>query len=297
MRDIYIRTESGELRKVNKKKLLKLALILFGMIAAFAAGIVLIVKLATGPKSGTESAGITEEAEPITGDIFDRGYGKKNKGKAQVGGLSEVAMMRLEESRTAVEDEVSAVYKEMKRDNPDFAGYLTIEGTNIEYPVMYTPDEPEKYLHKDINGVECAGGLPFIDAKCSLSPESDNIIIYGHNMRDGSMFGDLELFKDQAYCEEHPVIHLDSADGTAEYEIMSVFYDRVYYADEDDFRFYDFIDATDKEDYNRTVDRLTDKSLYDTGIRAQYGDHLLTLVTCSYHEDNGRFVVIAREVI
>jgi sortase B len=162
---------------------------------------------------------------------------------------------------------------------------------------MYTPDEPEKYLHKDINGVECAGGIPFIDARCSLSPESDNIIIYGHNMRDGSMFGELELFKDQAYCEEHPVIHFDSADGTAEYEIMSVFYDRVYYADEDDFRFYDFIDAADREDYNRTIDRLTDKSIYDTGVRAEYGDHLLTLVTCSYHEDNGRFVVIAREDI
>ncbi len=272
-------------------------LILLGILTAFIAGIVLIVRLATGPKDRTETAVTAEDAEPITEDIFDRGYNKKNKDEDQSAKLSEVAMMRLEESRTAKEDEVSAVYKEMKRDNPDFAGYLTIEGTNIEYPVMHTPDEPEKYLHKDINGMECAGGLPFIDAKCSLVPESDNIIIYGHNMRDGSMFGELELFKDQAYCEEHPVIHFDSADGTAEYEIMSVFYDRVYYADEDDFRFYDFIDSADREDYSRTIDRLTDKSIYDTGVRAEYGDHLLTLVTCSYHEDNGRFVVIAREVI
>ncbi len=297
MRDIYIRTESGELRKVSKKKLIRLVLILLGIIAAITAGIVLIVRLAAGPKDRAEEPAVETEAEPITGDIFDTGYYKKHETQVLSAGLSETALMRLEESKSDPGDEVTAVYREMKRDNPDFAGYLKIDGTNIEYPVMYTPDEPEKYLHKDINGKDSDGGLPFIDARCTLSPESDNIIIYGHNMRDGSKFGELDLYKDQEYCTEHPVIHFDSAEGSRKYEVMSVFYDRVYYTDEEEFRFYDFIDAADREDYDANLDRLIDKSLYDTGVAAEYGDHLLTLVTCSYHEDNGRFVVIAREVI
>lgn len=296
MRDIYIRTESGELRKVSKKKLIRLALILLGIIAAITAGIVLIVRLAAGPKDRAEPPAVETEAEPITGDVFDTGYYKKHETQVLSAGLSETALMRLEESKAARGDEVTAVYSQMKRDNPDFAGYLKIEGTDIEYPVMYTPDEPEKYLHKDINGMDCDGGLPFIDARCSLSPDSDNIIIYGHNMKDGSRFGELDLYEDPEYLKEHPVIHFDTAEGPKEFEVMSVFYDRVYYTDEEEFRFYDFIDAADREDYDRTLDRLIDKSLYDTGVTAEYGDHLLTLVTCSYHEDNGRFAVIAKEI-
>jgi sortase B len=182
----------------------------------------------------------------------------------------------------------------MKRDYPDFAGYLNIEGTKIEYPVMYSPDEPEKYLHKDINGKECTEGLPFIDARCSVSPDSDNLIIFGHNMRDGSMFGTLTDYDNKEYCEAHPAICFDTADGSFEYEVMSAFYDRVYYTDEDDFRFYDFIDASDGTDYDKAVRRLIEKSIYDTGVKAEYGDKLITLVTCAYHTENGRFVVIGR---
>ena len=287
MRDIYIKTETGELRKVSKKKLLRLVLILLGIIAAVTAGVILVVRLTAGVKDRADVSGT--EVEPITGDIFDSGYYKKHETQVLSAGLSEVALARLEETRMASGDEISAMYVKMKRDNPDFAGYLKIDGTEIEYPVMYTPDEPEKYLHKDINGIDCDGGLPFIDAY------SDNIIIYGHNMRDGSMFGDLEMYKDPEYFNLHPVIHFDTDEGSEEYEIMSVFYDRVYYTDEDEFRFYDFINADDREDYERTVDRLIDKSLYDTEVTAEYKDRLITLVTCSYHEDNGRFVVIARE--
>ncbi len=293
MRDIYIKTENGELRKVSKKKLLRLVLILLGIIAAVTAGIILVVRLAAGVKDRADVSGT--EVEPITGDIFDSGYYKKHETQVLSAGLSEVALARLEETRMASGDEISAMYVKMKRDNPDFAGYLKIDGTEIEYPVMFTPDEPEKYLHKDINGIDCDGGLPFIDARCSIDPYSDNIIIYGHNMRDGSMFGNLEMYKDPEYFNLHPVIHFDTDEGSEEYEIMSVFYDRVYYTDEDEFRFYDFINADDREDYERTVDRLIDKSLYDTEVTAEYKDRLITLVTCSYHEDNGRFVVIARE--
>lgn len=286
MKDIYIKTESGEIRKLNKKKLLIFVLILMGTIAAIAGIVVLTVSIVKKQPENNN--------DMMMGDIFSKGYYSRNHTEVLTSDMSQTAIERIEESEPLKEDSILAVYEEMKRNNPDFAGYLAIDGTEIEYPVMYTPDEPEKYLHKDINGAECDGGLPFIDARCSIAPDSDNIIIFGHNMRDGSRFGTLTMYDDKDYYKEHPVIHFDTPEGRREYEVMSAFYDRVYYTDEDDFRFYNFIDSDNKEDYNKAIDSYIDKSIYDTGVRAQYGDKLITLVTCAYQEDNGRFVVVAR---
>ncbi|MCR4808131.1 MAG: class B sortase [Lachnospiraceae bacterium] len=190
--------------------------------------------------------------------------------------------------------ELLDAYKIMKEDNPDFAGYLMVVGTNVAYPVMYSPEDPEKYLHKDLNGLESHGGLPFIDTRCNIEPDSDNIIIYGHNMKDGSKFSSLIDYQDKAFYEDHKIIRYDTTDEVREYEVMAVFYDKVYYIDEDVFKFYDFIDAGDEYDYEDNVNEYLKRSIYDTGVRAVYGDKLITLVTCSYHTENGRFVVVAR---
>ncbi len=206
-----------------------------------------------------------------------------------------ITVTRLDKLTNEDNKELLDAYKNMKERNPDFAGYVLIEGTEMAYPVMYTPEDPEKYIHKDIYGDESDEGLPFIDTRCSIDPDSDNIIVYGHNMKDGSMFASLISYQDKAYFDAHPVIRYDTVDEIREYEVMSVFYDRVYYTDETDvFKFYDFIDAKDEDDYDRAVGEYLKKSVYDTGITAKYGDKLLTLVTCAYHTDNGRFVVVAR---
>lgn len=210
------------------------------------------------------------------------------------GSANQIPLVRTDEISQEEKDEIITVYKGMKDSNPDFAGYLSVPGSVIGYPVMYTPYEPEKYLHMDINGVETDDGLPFIDARCNLEPDSDNIVIYGHNMKDGSMFASLFDYQDKAYFEEHPVIRFDTVDGLREYEVMSAFYDRVYYEDEDVFKFYNFIDAVDEEEYADAIKQYLKKSIYDTGATAEYGDKLVTLVTCAYHTENGRFVVVAR---
>ena len=75
---------------------------------------------------------------------------------------------------------------------------------------------------------------------------------------------------------------------------MSVFYDRIYYSHEDVFKFYKFVDAENEADFDYAVSQLKKKALYDTGVTAEYGDKLITLVTCAYHVDNGRFVIVAR---
>lgn len=184
---------------------------------------------------------------------------------------------------------------EKREQNPDLVGWIKIEGTKVDYPVMYTPEEPEKYLHLNFNEKYSFGGLPFIDANCNLLPENDNLIIYGHNMLDGSMFRTLMKYEREDFWQAHPTIRLDIKDEEREYEIVSAFRDRVYYTYEDCFKFYHFYDAYSKEALDEAVEYYKTHALYDTGVFIEMGDRMITLVTCAYHTDNGRFVVVARE--
>lgn len=183
---------------------------------------------------------------------------------------------------------------EIYEDNSDLAGWITIEGTVIDYPVMYTPEDGEKYLYRNLNGQFDINGLPILEDGCSLEPESDNLIIYGHNMSSGAMFASLMNYAKEEYWESHPTIQLSTLYENREYEVIAAFYDRVYYKYEDCFKFYQFIDAEDEAHYSEAISYFKEKSVYDTGISSNFGDKLLTLVTCAYHTENGRFVVVAR---
>lgn len=184
-------------------------------------------------------------------------------------------------------------YLWLYEENPDFYGWLQIEGTAIDYPVMYTPEEPEKYLYRSFSGNPSTGGTLFLDGNCT--PDGDNTIIYGHNMKDGSMFRDLLQYEREEFWEAHPVIRFDTLYEKGEYEVMAAFYDRVYYEEETCFKFYEFFKAEDEADYREAIRNYLGMSLYDTEIIARYGDKLLTLVTCAYQTENGRFVVVAKK--
>lgn len=193
------------------------------------------------------------------------------------------------------EREYLPALQEKREENEDTVGWITIEGTKIDYPVMYTPQDPEKYLHLGFDQKYSFAGLPFIDANCSLDPESDNLIIYAHNMLDGSMFRSLMKYEQKSYWQQHPTVKLDLWDEEREYEVLAAFRDRVYYKTENCFKFYKFIDAESEDSYREAIDYYKTHGCYDTGVTAQPGDRLITLVTCAYHTDNGRFVVVARE--
>lgn len=187
--------------------------------------------------------------------------------------------------------------RELYEQNSDLAGWLRIDDTVVDYPVMYTPENDEKYLRADFEGNYATAGCLFIKGTCSLEPESDNLIIYGHNMRNGSMFHTLLNYKNKSYWEEHPTIMFSTLYEEREYEVLAAFYDRVYYSYEDVFKFYKFVDAEDEADFNNAIANYEKKAIYDTGVNAEYGDRLLTLITCSYHTKNGRFVVVARQTV
>ena len=176
--------------------------------------------------------------------------------------------------------------------NPDFAAWINIENTGICYPVMYTPEDPDYYLRRNFYGEDSVSGTPYIGGSCS--PDSDNVIVYGHNMKDGTMFSDLLLYESESFYKEHPVIEFDTVGESAEYEVIAAFRDKVHYRDEKGvFKYYDYAGELSEERFEEFLSGIRSKSDYDTGLSASYGDKLLMLSTCAYHTKNGRFVVVA----
>lgn len=183
--------------------------------------------------------------------------------------------------------------QEQYEKNPDLAGWLTVPGTRIDYPVMYSPDEPERYLHANFEVSYSFAGLPFIDAACD--PESGNRIIYAHNMLDGSMFRTLLKYQQKDFWQRNPVISFNTLYEEQEYEVVAAFYDKVYKKSDTNFKFYQFYDTSDQSRFDEAMAYYREHALYDTGVTAQCGDELITLVTCAYQTENGRFVVVARK--
>lgn len=175
--------------------------------------------------------------------------------------------------------------------NPDCIGWITIEGTAIDYPVMYHPEEKNYYLRRNFEKEYDVSGTPFVAEICDPE-ESDNLIIYGHHMNSGAMFADLEKYKSKDFYKEHPVISFSTLHDEEEYQIIAAFTTPVHMGH--DFEFYNFSDAESIVEFYEYVETCRKKSIYDTGYSAEYGDKLITLCTCEYSQKNGRMVVVGK---
>lgn len=182
----------------------------------------------------------------------------------------------------------------MSTQNPDTVGWIKIDGTNINYPVMQTPDNPDYYLNHDFYKNQSAYGCPYVQANCDVKTPSDNVIIYAHHMNDGSMFAGLEKFRSKDFWKSHKQISFDTPDKKASYDILAVFAVPVDETDENSFKYYEFVNAYDPQHFSDFVKKCKKLSFYDTGVTAEYGDKLLTLSTCEYTHNNGRLVVVAK---
>ena len=187
-------------------------------------------------------------------------------------------------------------YTPLLRINPDLVGWLRVPDTKINYPVLQTPEDPDYYLHRDFEGREAAAGALYVQADCDVTKPSDNVIIYGHNMKNGSMFGELEKYEDRAFWETHPTFTFDTLTRRQTFEIVTVFKTFVYSDSADAFKYYRFVEAEDEEAFDAFLADSRERALYDTGVEAHYGDKLLTLSTCEYSRENGRLVVVAKLV-
>lgn len=201
-----------------------------------------------------------------------------------------------EEQVTEQRTERMLQVEELKKENQDIVGWIEIEGTNINYPVVQGTDN-QYYMKHTYNKENSKDGSIFLDKSYDWNIPSSNLLLYGHNNKNGTMFQNLLKYKDESFYKEHPNIRFTTINDDCQYEIMSAFLSKVYYEDEQNvFRYYYFINANDETEYNNYIEESKKASLYDTGKSAEYGDPLLTLSTCSYHTEDGRFVVVARKI-
>lgn len=185
-------------------------------------------------------------------------------------------------------------YRKLYKKNPDLIGWITVKNTKIDYPVMLTPNNSEYYLHRNYEKEEDVNGLPFLDAKCDIWDDNSNLMIYGHHMKSGLMFAHLLDFESEHFYRGHKTVYLDTLYDEREYEVVAAFYSQIYKEDEDVFKYYHHIGPLTEGQFDEYVKNVKKLSRYDTGITPQYGEQLLTMVTCAYHTADGRFVVVAR---
>lgn len=198
--------------------------------------------------------------------------------------------------KTAVQlPDVLDEYKTLYEKNKKLIGWLKIDDTIIDYPVMQTGDN-SYYLEHNFNQEYDKNGSLFLDYNCSIYPRSTNLIIYGHHMKSGQMFGQLQKYAKQSYGEKHSIITFDSIYEKATYQVMYVFRSQVYNEDDLVFKYYQFIDANSEKEFDSYMNEMAKMSLYDTGVTASYGDSLLTLSTCDNSQTDGRFVVVAKRI-
>lgn len=184
-------------------------------------------------------------------------------------------------------------YRDVYAQNTDFVGWISIEGTRIDYPVMQTKEEPNFYLKHAFDKSYSSYGVPYLQGDCDVGL-SDNLVIYGHHMNNGSMFSDLCRYAKEDFYREHKTIHFDTLESFGTYEIVAAFKTVAYSGD--GFPYYRFVQAQSEQEFNEYIQACKELSLYDTGVTAQYGDKLLTLSTCEYSRINGRMVVVAKQI-
>lgn len=196
---------------------------------------------------------------------------------------------------SAVIPDVLPEYEALYAENSDTIGWLKIDGTGIDNVVMYAPDEIDKYLHTDFYGSYSYRGCLFVDEYCDIL-SSDNIIIYGHNMKDYSMFGSLMYYVSEEFYRQHRYISFDTIYEKQSYEIVAAIKTALVPEGEDSFKYYEYTGSGDEESFNEYAEFIEANRLYETGVQLSPGDKILTLSTCAYHTDDGRFIVVARKI-
>ena len=189
---------------------------------------------------------------------------------------------------------ILAKYETLYNKNKKLIGWLKIADTNIDYPVMQTSNN-EYYLDHNFDQEYDKNGSLFLDKDCNAAFPNTNMIIYGHHMKSGKMFGNLNYYAKESYYKEHPRIQFDTIYEEGIYDIMYVFRSRIYNEDEVVFKYYQFLDVNSADEFYSAMDEMARMSLYDTGVTAEYGDKLITLSTCDNSEEDGRFVVVAKK--
>ena len=205
----------------------------------------------------------------------------------------ELPALELENEQEPVQEEVTAFdkYADVYAQNSDLVGWVSIPGTQIDYPVMQTKDNPDFYLKHAFDKSYSSYGVPYVQENCDIGI-SDNLVLYGHHMNNGSMFSDLCKYESEDFYQEHKIIHFDTLESFGEYEVIAAFKTVAY--SQEGFKYYHFVRAESAEQFDEYIAECKELALYNTGVTAEYDDKLITLSTCEYSRTNGRMVVVAK---
>ncbi len=181
--------------------------------------------------------------------------------------------------------------EKLQKENSEIVGWVEIENTNINYPVLQASDN-SYYLTHNYKKKYARGGSVFLDKDYIWNPPSSNLLMYGHDR----LLKDIIKYKDKSFYNKHPIIRFTTNEDDGDYELIAAFYSKVYYTYEKNvFRYYYFVNSENEKQYNDFVANAKKASIYDTGKTAKYGDQLITLSTCSYHTKDGRFAIVGRK--
>ncbi len=268
------------MKKINKQHLFMIGTAVFAVLFLFS-GVMVYRQYADQKQSA-------EAFDSIAALIQTEPSGPVTEGSEE----TEAVSVTDEPAETAPALTVYETYSAVYEQNSDFVGWISINGTNINYPVMQTVDSPDYYLKRGFDKAYSDYGVPYVQENCVLG-QSDNTVIYGHHMKNGSMFSDLCNYESEAFYQEHSIIHFDTLYEFREYEIVAVFKTVAY--SEDGFKYYHFVSG-DEAAFDEYIAKCKELALYDTGVTAEYGDQLITLSTCEYSRTNGRMVVVAKKI-
>ena len=224
------------------------------------------------------------------------GVNSKNKNEETQGLLNEVVVDNTQKDK-ANETERMLQVKALKEQYEGIVGWLEVPGTNINYPVMQGADN-EYYVKHNYKQEYDFNGSIFLHKDYDWNIPSSNLLLYGHNNKNDIMFAQLLKYKDESFYKQNPIIKFTTPEEDSEFDIIAVFLSRVYYKSEKNvFRYYDFINIKSEEEYNEYVQNSKESSLYNIDATANYGDKLITLTTCEYSQEDGRFVVVGRKKV
>lgn len=187
-------------------------------------------------------------------------------------------------------------YKKLSSEYPQFYGWLQIPDTQIDLPVMRAEEKSDFYLSHDFSGAQSPEGALFVDALSSIYPQDDNTVIYGHNMKNGHVFGTLKRYLDIDFFQDHREIRFDTVYETGIYEAVAVVKTRIRNENEQGFRYYQFYQYSSEEEFRECQDFVEENRIFETDSSLRYGDKILMLSTCEYSQENGRLVIVARKV-
>lgn len=188
--------------------------------------------------------------------------------------------------------------KELSKDNSDIVGWIEIPNTTINYPVLKGKDN-SFYLNHDYEKNFSTLGSIFLDKDVDIEKPSTNLLMYGHRNKSNMMFEHVYKYRNEAFYKEHPDIRLTTLNSDSEYTIIGAMYAKSYEFNEDldgsAFKFYNFIEANNEEEFENYINNIKSNSVYNIDETAKYGDELITLCTCEYSQKNGRFIVVAKK--